>query len=247
MSRVVPETGGASAGAELPVARDESFRDARIRRTAEALVEVARGLHARGWLLGTSGNLSAVVERSPLRVAITPTGADKGRLDPARVLTVDALGRVVSGEGRPSGETALHLAIVAERDAGAVLHTHSVWATLLSEACAPAGGLPLAGLEMLKGLAGVEGHEHREWLPIVENSQDYPLLAGRLAETLAAHPGAHGVLLRGHGLYAWGRDLEEARRHVEVLEFLLEVAGRRWQAGFAPEPAAPPPRAAKRR
>jgi len=79
---------------------------------------------------------------------------------------------------------------------------------------------------MLKGLGGVTSHEHREWLPILENSQDIPALARQVEATLQRHPGAHGFLLRAHGLYTWGCDLVEARRHVEILEFLLEVLGR---------------------
>jgi methylthioribulose-1-phosphate dehydratase len=118
------------------------------------------------------------------------------------------------------------LAIVRVRGARAVLHTHSVWSTILSEAGASAGGVGIAGYEMLKGLAGVKTHEHREWLPIIENSQDMPALALAVEQALRQHPLAHGFLLRGHGLYTWGRDLAEARRHVEILEFLLEVIGR---------------------
>ena len=79
---------------------------------------------------------------------------------------------------------------------------------------------------MLKGLDGVRTHEHREWLPILDNSQDMRELAEEVKKRLEEHPGAHAFLLRGHGLYTWGRDLAQARRHVEILEFLLEVVGR---------------------
>ena len=81
-------------------------------------------------------------------------------------------------------------------------------------------------VEMLKGLAGVTSHEHREWIPIVENSQDMEALSGRIREALALHPEAHAVLIRRHGLYTWGRTLSEAERHIEILEFLLEAVGR---------------------
>jgi methylthioribulose-1-phosphate dehydratase len=107
-----------------------------------------------------------------------------------------------------------------------VLHTHSVWSTLLSEQRAPAGGIAIEGYEMLKGLDGVSTHAHREWLPIVENRQDWEEGASAVVTALEAHPAAHGLLLRGHGLYTWGRDVAEARRHLEILEFLLEVVGR---------------------
>jgi methylthioribulose-1-phosphate dehydratase len=134
-------------------------------------------------------------------------------------------GKVVAGEGRPSDETKLHLTIVRERSAQAVLHTHSVWSTTLSALLVNDGGIEIAGYEMLKGLAGVRTHEHREWLPILDNSQDMDGLARKLEELLRHRPDAHGFLLRGHGLYTWGKSVDEARRHVEILEFLLEVVG----------------------
>ena len=79
---------------------------------------------------------------------------------------------------------------------------------------------------MLKGLAGVRTHEHREWLPIIGNSQDMHELSATIHATLTEHPSAHGVLIHKHGLYSWGKDLREARRHIEILEFLLEASGR---------------------
>jgi methylthioribulose-1-phosphate dehydratase len=101
-----------------------------------------------------------------------------------------------------------------------------VWSTLVSDMFAADGGLEISGYEMLKGLTGVTTHEHREWLPILDNDQDMPRLAGRVGEVLAAQPGCHGFLLRRHGLYTWGHTPGEAARHVEILEFLLETRGR---------------------
>lgn len=197
-----------------------------LREPAEALVQTAAALHARGWMMGTSGNLSAVAQREPWRLLVSPSGADKGALQAEQFLLVDERGAVIEGPGKPSDETCLHLAIYARRPAGAVLHTHSVWSTILSELNAAAGGVRLAGYEMLKGLAGVRTHAHAEWVPIVDNSQDYTRLSADVDAALARHADAHGVLLRGHGLYTWGRTLDEARRHVEVFEFLFEVTGR---------------------
>jgi methylthioribulose-1-phosphate dehydratase len=191
------------------------------------LIEAGAGFHRRGWMLGTSGNLSAVVSRDPLRLAITASGVDKGALAADQVLVVGEDGQVVEGgTGRASDETSLHLALVQGTGAAAVLHTHSVWGTLLSDAHAAAGGLAIEGYEMLKGLAGVRTHAHREWVPVLENTQDYGVLAGEIRATLERAPQVHGILLRRHGLYTWGRDLLEARRHVEILEFLFEVRGR---------------------
>ena len=189
------------------------------------LVEAGRRLERRGWALGTSGNFSAVVAHDPLRLAITASGVDKASLSERDIVEVDPEGRLVHGEGRPSAEAHLHIAVVKTRGAGAVLHTHSVWSTVLTDAT-EAGEISLQGYEMLKGLAGVTTHEHKEGVPILENAQDMPKLAREVEAILAGRPEAHAFLLRRHGLYTWGRDLTEAVRHVEIFEFLFEVVGR---------------------
>jgi len=201
----------------------ESSNGAGFAEAAVSLAEIGKGFHARGWVLGTSGNFSAVISREPLRLAITSTGLDKGSLTPAQFLEMDDAANVVRGDGRPSAEALLHLAIVRGVAAGAVLHTHSVWSTVLSGSHASQGGIALEGYEMLKGLEGVRTHKHREWLPILENSQDMIELGERASITLRESPGIHGFLLREHGLYTWGAGLQEAKRHVEILEFLMEV------------------------
>lgn len=193
---------------------------------AAGLARLGQDFHRRGWVLGTSGNFSAVISREPLRLAITSSSVDKGQLAADQILQIDAHGNVLEGAGRSSAETLLHLAVVRLRHAGAVLHTHSVWSNILSDAYSADAGLNIEGYEMLKGLEGVSTHQHREWLPIIENSQDMTALAGSVGEMLAQYPNAHGFLLRRHGLYTWGNDIAEAKRHVEILEFLLEVRGR---------------------
>src|SRR5215213_5820090 len=191
------------------------------------LTAIAKSFHRRGWLMGTSGNLSAVVQRDPLRLAMSPSGVDKGELTPDQVLSIDENARIVSQHnGKPSDESLLHIRIVKERGAGAVLHTHSVWNTILSDLYASEGGVIIEGYEMLKGLQGVRTHEHSEWLPIIDNSQDMPALAEVVGKTLNEHKAAHGFLVRRHGLYSWGDTLAQARRHIEILEFLLETIGR---------------------
>jgi len=197
---------------------------------AEALVRAGRRFDQRGWVMGTSGNFSAVLDRDPLRLAITPSATFKGELQAEQILEMDdrclPVERPGGGAARVSAEAQLHVEVVRGRGAGAVLHTHSIWSTLLSQRFGDAGGFAIEGFEMLKGLEGVRTHEHREWLPIVENDQDMPRLSGVVREMLREHPDAHGFLLRGHGLYTWGADLPQAIRHVEILEFLLEVKWR---------------------
>jgi len=195
---------------------------------SEHLAELGRDFHRRGWALGTSGNFSAVIQREPLRVAITASSLDKSRLSPENILEVDADGKLHGAAGgKPSAETLLHLAIVRVAGAGAVLHTHSVWSTILSDYHMGHGGFFIEGYEMLKGLEGVTTHDHREWIPILENSQDMQALASETRRMLEENSRTHGFLIRRHGLYTWGKDLTEAARHVEILEFLLESVGRR--------------------
>jgi methylthioribulose-1-phosphate dehydratase len=204
---------------------------------ARLLRPIGRDFYARGWVLGTSGNFSTVVSRDPLKLGITSSGVSKGDLGPEDVLFIGPDGLAVGRtEGRPSAEALLHVMLVRTRGAGAVLHTHSVWSTVLSDAHAAEGGLALTGLEMLKGLEGVGTHEHREWVPIFENDQDMRRLAARVDATLKDMPDAHAFLLRGHGLYTWGADLAQARRHIEILEFLFEVTGRRQRHGSGENP-----------
>jgi methylthioribulose-1-phosphate dehydratase len=137
---------------------------------------------------------------------------------------VDADGqRVDETSPRPSAETLLHAALAHRPGVEAVLHTHSVPATVLSDVHFRSGAVEIAGYEMLKGLAGVTTHDTRVTIPILDNSQDMAKMAQAVAVKFGQGAPGHAFLVRGHGLYTWGRDLDEARRHVEILEFLFEV------------------------
>ena len=187
----------------------------------QSLIDAGRRFDARGWVLGTSGNFSAVISREPITLAITRSGTHKGDLTREDILQLDEKGAVVAGTGDPSAETKLHLEIAARRGAGAVLHTHSISSTRLSDL--HPGGFEISGYEMLKGLSGVTTHEHAEWIPVLENDQDMVRLAAEVRRVLDEHPRCHGFLLRRHGLYTWGPTLADAVRQVEILEFLLEA------------------------
>jgi len=199
----------------------------RVSTIARQFGDIGRDFYARGWVLGTSGNFSALVSREPLTLAITASAASKGALGIDDIVLIGPRATVVgTRRGKPSAEALLHVNVARNRRAGAVLHTHSIWSTILSDVHAADGGLTIAGYEMLKGLEGVTTHEHAEWLPILENDQDMERLAHLVEVTLQRFPAAHAFLLRQHGLYTWGDDLAQARRHVEILEFLLEASGR---------------------
>jgi methylthioribulose-1-phosphate dehydratase len=200
------------------------------RQLAMDLSATMAAIYGRGWCDGTGGNFSCVLHRNPLRLLMAPSGVHKGAVRPEDLIVVDGNAAVRRGRGRASAETLLHLAIVQETGAGAVLHTHSQAATLLSQQLPPgepgtAGHLRLEGLEMLKGLEGISSHTSAVEVPVLANDQDLHRLSAAAGPHLAAAP--HGLLIAGHGLYAWGPTLAVARRHLEIHEFLLEHAWRR--------------------
>ena len=155
---------------------------------------------------------------------MAPSGVDKGSVQPEELIEVNSSGDVIKGVGKASAETLLHLRIIHCCGAGAVLHTHSLSGTLLSKTELKRGSVTLEGWEMLKGLKGVTTHDTSINVPIIANSQDLQALSEAAAERLSEAP--NGLLVSGHGLYAWGDNLNEARRHTEILEFLLELSWR---------------------
>ena len=201
----------------------------------DQLRAVGREFHGRSWSLGTSSNYSLVLGRDPLELLVTASGKDKSALGRDDFVRVDASGRVTDGSGRrSSAETLLHCTL-AEMipSVGAVLHTHSVWGTTLAARALPEGRLRNGGYEMLKGLEGISTHDTVEEVPVFANTQDMVELSARIKNRLggldwqaAGRPPCHGFLLSGHGLYTWGHDLAEARRHIEIFEFLFECVAR---------------------
>ena len=180
-----------------------------------------QGLHRRGWCDGTGGNFSIVQQREPLQLLMAPSGVDKGQVRADQLIVVNEACHVLSGQGKASAETSLHLRIVKETQAGAVLHTHSVTSTVLSRQFENNEGLSLEGWEMLKGLDGINTHATSIHIPVISNSQSMQELGDAIAPSLSSAP--QGFLVAGHGLYAWGTNLEASKRHIEILEFLLKV------------------------
>lgn len=241
----------AHATADKISANESAVSPTEQAEVAKQLAETGAYFHGRGWSVGTSSNYSVVLDRDPLRLFITASGKDKGRLGPEDFVIVDDQGHRVEdavtnsrlsypepGRGatpdsrlspaKPSAETLLHVVLARQPDVGSVLHTHSIWGTLLSDWYREDGAVTLEGYEMLKGLDGIRTHEHTLEVPIFDNTQDIPALAVDVERRLldAERPLRYGFLISRHGLYTWGRDLADARRHVEVFEFLFEVVGR---------------------
>ncbi len=191
----------------------------RLRELAGEIITNARELSAAGWTPATSSNFSRRLDDR--HAAITVSGRDKGRLTEADIMVVDFDGKAISNNHRPSAETLLHTQLYRRfAEIGCVLHTHSRTQTVASRLYAEAGHVRLEGYELLKAFAGITTHEMAIELPVLPNTQDMPSLAARV-DALLNDRCMWGYLIDGHGLYAWGRDMAEARRHIEAFEFLL--------------------------
>jgi methylthioribulose-1-phosphate dehydratase len=185
------------------------------------MIDAARFFHGRGWLMGTCGNLSIKLSDEPWRVLVTPSGKDKSRLQASDFLLVDEQSQSVGAPGKASDELGVHQEIYSRTSASAVYHVHSISNNLASFLWREAGNVRIRDVEMIKGIAGKTLGD-RLRIPIVDNSQDMQQLAANVAAGIRSDVPA--VLVYQHGIYAWGNDPASARRHIEVLEFLLEYA-----------------------
>jgi len=191
----------------------------RLRELAGELIVNIRELAQAGWTPATSSNFSRRLDDH--HAAITVSGRDKGRLEEDDIMVVDFDGRAVGSQHRPSAETLLHTQLYRRFPGiGCILHTHSPTQTIASRLFAGAGHVRLEGYELLKAFAGNSTHEIAIDVPVLPNSQDMRVLSAQVDALLDAGP-MWGYLIDGHGLYAWGRDMAEARRHLEAFEFLL--------------------------
>ena len=169
-------------------------------------------------MLGTSGNLSILIEEKPFQFLITVSGKDKGELTEDDFILVDEEGQPQGiAPTKPSAETLLHGAIYRHTGAKAVFHVHTTNSTLLS--MKSKDNIVFSDLEMLKGL-GFKTHDVKATIPVIENSQDMKYLATIAPSYINEE--VPGLLLKGHGIYAWGNSPQETKRHVEIFEFLFE-------------------------
>ena len=187
---------------------------------SQEIIEAGRFLYARGWSPATSSNYST--RRSASQALLTVSGKHKGQLGPDDVLATDLVGNSLEPGKKPSAETLLHTQLYSWRAGiGAVLHTHSVNATVLSR-LTPGDSIEFEDYELQKAFSGVSTHESKVLVPIFDNDQDIARLAAKVQPWLQAHPDCVGYLIRGHGLYTWGARMSDALRQIEAFEFLFE-------------------------
>ena len=185
---------------------------------ATELIEAGRSLYKLGMVPATSGNFSARL--SGEKIAITVSGRHKGKLTQSDIMVIDAEGHSLDGR-RSSAETLLHVQIYKRfPDTGAVLHPHSVNATLLSRRNKTQ--LELQDYELLKAFPGIDTHDCQVVVPIFKNDQDIARLAATVDSYMDSHSAVYGYLISGHGFYTWGESVDDALRHVEAFEFLFE-------------------------
>jgi methylthioribulose-1-phosphate dehydratase len=190
-----------------------------LKARAGEIVVATRELAAAGLTPATSSNFSRRLDDR--HAAITISGRDKGRLSEDDVMVVDFDGKAVGSDHRPSAETLLHVQLYRRfPEIGCVLHTHSVAQTVASRLYAGAGHVRLEGYELLKAFEGNNTHETAVDVPVLPNSQDMHTLAAQV-DALLDRQCMWGYLIDGHGLYAWGADMAQARRHLDAFEFLL--------------------------
>ncbi|NQX59065.1 methylthioribulose 1-phosphate dehydratase [Paenibacillus qinlingensis] len=191
------------------------------------LRDIKANLAARGWFPATSGNLSVRVggfEPSAFTFAITSSGRDKSVQTPEDFLLVNEKGLPTEATSlKPSAETLIHSEIYRLTGAGAIFHVHTIFNNLASELYGERGSIPVDGVELIKAF-NIWDEEAQIEIPILPNYADIP----RIAELVegAIVPRIPGIVLRKHGIYAWGANAFEAKRHLEAFEFLFEYVYR---------------------
>ena len=187
---------------------------------ADTIVEAARELSGLGWTPATSSNFSMRIDAA--HAAITVSGKHKGRLGRDDIMLIDLDGHAIGSDARPSAETALHTQIYRRwPEIQAVLHTHSRTQSVASRLFADDGVIRLQGWELQKAISGYHSHASVLEIPVFPNTQHMPELVAQIDAWLDAGKPLHAYLIDGHGIYTWGRDMAETRRHLEALEFLL--------------------------
>lgn len=199
------------------------LKDHSVLEISQELAKTVQSLYRQGWCPATSSNFSVRLPPPYECILISQSGVDKEYFSPEHVMLVDSNGRAMEPKhAKPSAETLIHTTLYQHLNTNAVLHTHSIDGTICSRLFAPQGCIEFQGYEVLKGLKYHNTHEAQETVPILPNSQDMEEFSEKLKRHLTSTPLLiHGFLIEGHGFYTWGDTLSEAKRHLEVFEFLF--------------------------
>lgn len=193
----------------------------------EKLVVLIHQLNQRGHNLATSGNYSLHFKSMGDYALVSESGIDKAKFQTSNFLQVHLLTKAIAGDQelqkrKSSDETAIHLALYQASSAGCVLHSHFMESLLFAKKYPGVDYLELTGLEMLKAFQGVKSHHEKIIFPVFENTQDIDALALKIAPALKASKNCFAVMLRDHGIYVWGGDVDQAKRHLEAFEYLFK-------------------------
>jgi len=192
---------------------------------AKAVTTLIHEIHQKGWSPATSTNYSFLNSETPKTIAISQSGIDKSQFGIEHWMLINHEGKALEGYQhlKSSAETLLHTVLYQLDDSiKFILHTHSIYNTVLSQYYEKQGYLTLSNYEVLKGMDGIDTHEVDYTLTIFPNTQDIATLSSDFKNYYSKNKHIKAYLIAGHGLYTWGRSLAEAKRHLEVLEFLLE-------------------------
>ena len=190
---------------------------------AKEIVATVHTLSQNGWTPATSSNFSSRIKRDDELIAISKSGTDKNSFSIDHVMVIDKNGDAYAPLGcKPSAETLLHTMLYEDSAISSVLHTHSANATVISMQYGNEKCIKFSDFEILKGIQGNKTHAITETVPIFRNSQDIDQVANEVRTYKKSFPKMHGFLIEGHGLYSWGASISDAKRHIEVFEFLFE-------------------------
>ncbi|HVU05259.1 MAG TPA: methylthioribulose 1-phosphate dehydratase [Polyangiaceae bacterium] len=197
------------------------------------VVELCRLFYDLGWASGTGGGMSI---RDKGKIYVAPSGVQKERLSESDLYVLSESGEVLEAPRdaslRPSACTPLFLKAYALRGAGAVIHSHGMYAMLAT--VISGRHFECTELEMIKGIAD-HGYFDRLAVPIVENTAHEADLAESLGRAIEENPRTHAVLVRRHGVYVWGKDWVQAKTHAECYHYLFEAVVRMRELGVVHE------------
>lgn len=184
---------------------------------AEQIIAAGQELYRLGMVPATSGNFSMRLDDGD--IAITVSGTHKGKLTGQDIMRINLQGESLDGK-TPSAETPLHTQIYKNRpEANAVLHPHMMNAILIGQR--NSDHVRLENLELLKALDGIKSHAAQVMIPLYNNDQDIPRLAKKVQTSLDTIEPLYAYIIKGHGLYTWGKSMSDALRHVEALDYLF--------------------------